>query len=451
MARMRRGVRLNLMIPLVIFVFIAVTTSVLCIIFFNDRTRAEQDSAIAKTTLDRYIKPGEVTEFPKTHGDKPGTASYAGWLDGEVKELTKIVIGNETTSLDVIREDAKQTEGQPLLTYIDTLKDERDANDARAGKAQDDLKAAQDQLAAVKIEKDNLAKKIKDTVDELKANYDSLSAGYQDQISKLNANIDALTKQREQSLTDIQNDVKEKGRHDRPTRSGNPGACHRITELMPKQGERLPPVDTSLQPKGQVASILPEENLVYIDRGRNQHVVPGLTFEVFDHSTGISKDERGEMRGKATIEVVSVADDASTCRVVRLAPHQSIIEGDVLANAVYDPNYKFKFVVFGDFDIDNTGIATQADKQRIKTTITQWGGILVNDLSYDTDFLVLGQEPKFPDPLPASTIDPDAIRKHTAALDKYNEYQKLIAQAKTLSIPVLNQNRFLALVGYYKR
>jgi hypothetical protein len=30
-------------------------------------------------------------------------------------------------------------------------------------------------------------------------------------------------------------------------------------------------------------------------------------------------------------------------------------------------------------------------------------------------------------------------------------YQKLIGEAKTLSIPVLNQNRFLALVGYYQR
>ena len=41
--------------------------------------------------------------------------------------------------------------------------------------------------------------------------------------------------------------------------------------------------------------------------------------------------------------------------VTRSVPGQPLVRGDVVANAVYDPNYRFKFLVHGKFDIDADG------------------------------------------------------------------------------------------------
>ena len=54
-------------------------------------------------------------------------------------------------------------------------------------------------------------------------------------------------------------------------------------------------------------------------------------------------------------------------------------------------------------------------------------------------------------PHPASEFDPVKIERVAAQRRKYETYQSLISEAKALSIPILNQNRFLVLVGYYQR
>ena len=71
-------------------------------------------------------------------------------------------------------------------------------------------------------------------------------------------------------------------------------------------------------------------------------------------------------------------------------------------------------------------------------------------LSPETDFLVLGQEPPLPEE-PRDKTDPVTIENYNKAKSKYETYQNLMVQAKKLSIPVLNQNRFLTMVGYYQR
>ena len=48
----------------------------------------------------------------------------------------------------------------------------------------------------------------------------------------------------------------------------------------------------------------------------------GLTFEVFDPATGVVKDKSGDLRGKATIEVISILDNTSQCRIVWARPYE---------------------------------------------------------------------------------------------------------------------------------
>ena len=63
--------------------------------------------------------------------------------------------------------------------------------------------------------------------------------------------------------------------------------------------------------------------------------------------------------------------------------------------------------------------------------------------------LVLGVPPALPTGNPGD--DPVQIEIQAELQERYNRYEQLMEQANELSIPILNQNRFLSLVGYYRR
>ena len=155
-----------------------------------------------------------------------------------------------------------------------------------------------------------------------------------------------------------------------------------------------------------------------------------MTFEVFDNDGGVIVDETGNLRGKATIEVIRMSEQSSLARVVRLERRRSVDEGDLIANVIYDPNISYRFHVFGEFDIDNTGQVTTTDRRRVETMVTQWGGQLARTLGYNTDFLVLGQAPSAPRPLPEHVIDPMVIERHEALKRKFETYQNLFLKPR---------------------
>jgi hypothetical protein len=129
-----------------------------------------------------------------------------------------------------------------------------------------------------------------------------------------------------------------------------------------------------------------------------------------------------------------------------------VVRTDVIANAVYDPNYVFKFMVHGKFDVDGDGKPSEAEAEYLRSLIVNWGGAVVQGetLPGDLDFLVLGMEPPLPPDLrPNATefqID-DWVRKRRA----YERYHELFHQASEAQIPVLNANRFFILIGYTER
>jgi hypothetical protein len=45
---------------------------------------------------------------------------------------------------------------------------------------------------------------------------------------------------------------------------------------------------------------------------------------------------------------------------------------------------------------------------------------------------------------------PQQVQRRQAARQAFEEYQQIAGQANQLAIPTLNQNRLLALVGYYR-
>jgi hypothetical protein len=227
-----------------------------------------------------------------------------------------------------------------------------------------------------------------------------------------------------------------------------------IQTLQQRLGDiRLNPNEATIQkPDGQIVR-LPGNNLAVINLGLGDHVAQGMTFEVYDKYAGIPAlgadgTREGEMpKGKASIEVMKIGPGFSECRIIRKEAGHNMVQGDLIANLVYDKTQKYNFVVYGDFDLDGDGRASAGDAEVIRRLITAWGGNVVNDVNVNTDFIVMGVEPKV-DAAPskdANAVEQAAHQRAVAELDKYLDVRK---QAMSLNIPILNQNRFLNFVGY---
>jgi hypothetical protein len=224
-------------------------------------------------------------------------------------------------------------------------------------------------------------------------------------------------------------------------------------------GQRVDTQNPTIRQADGTIARTPGAGVVWIDIGQKDGVPPGMTFEVYDKNKGIpaqptdpqNQNEAPLPIGKASIEVIQVLATTSQCRVTRTSYGEVLALGDPIVNLVFDKNTKFNFMVYGNFDLDNNGTASPADTDVIKRLVTQFGGKLIDKVGVDTDFVVLGKEPVLPVIPPEEKDDPfqqKRLADAQAALDAYLEVQK---QATDLRIPVLNQNRFLYLVGYYNQ
>ncbi len=199
-----------------------------------------------------------------------------------------------------------------------------------------------------------------------------------------------------------------------------------IKTLRQEKGDDiLQPANEASLVDGMIATVNPAEGQVFINLGRRDKVILGMTFAVYSDPTAIRPGPTGDYpRGKASIEVISVGEDSSTARVIpgTEARGNPVVKGDVVANAIYDPRKVYKFVV------------------------RAWGGVVADELAGDVDFLVLGSKPVLP-PAPRPT-DPYGIVEEYMRRDAIvREYEATYQQAIATSMPVLNENRLYTLIG----
>jgi hypothetical protein len=208
-------------------------------------------------------------------------------------------------------------------------------------------------------------------------------------------------------------------------------------------------------PDGRIIRVEGTDRVI-INIGRGEGLPAGMTFEVYDPKLGIpraadaSPESDSQVRGKASIQVLKVNQGSSECRVISTVNGATISEGDIVANVVFDRVNKFQFVVFGRFNLDRRGTASERDGELVKRLVQQWGGNVVDGITNDTDFVVLGVEPVVPtytaEELQSDPIKETERQQAQALLDSYNEIR---SKAQQLNVPILNQNRFLYLIGYY--
>ena len=127
-----------------------------------------------------------------------------------------------------------------------------------------------------------------------------------------------------------------------------------------------------------------------------------------------------------------------------------IIVNDVVINLIWDAEQTNVFVVAGEFDLDSNGKVDLDGPEKVKSLVNKWGGAIAENVSVETDYVVLGDEPTL---LTEPTfeqmgIDPLATDKYEESVQRHSRYQDVRSEADSLSIPVFNPERFLYLIGY---
>lgn len=410
--------------------------------------REERDEATAR--LRQFVSANEEAMPELTAVTRGPGQTYVGALLDQNRTLKEIIVGDPEAPLEEIQQE-KQTAGVDvaLMRELQGLRAERDdlqsqldaakqARDAQAQRAEQALK-----------EREQLAQRYTQSVQELEGQIAQLQQdlqSYQGRVAQLERDLTERfgTERRElaQQTAELERQL--------AARNVEIEQLRRIIDELTDATEGE--VAKIAQTDATITGVVADQNRVYLNRGSDDRVILGMTFEVFDDGSLVRLEEGvGELRGKATVEVIDVRDNSSLARVVRVERGQAVDEGDQLVNIVYDPDATQKFYVYGDFDIDNTGQSQVQDRGRIEGIIRQWGGVLAGQLSYDVDFLVLGKEPPLPEPLPPGVIDPVRIAENVEQQKNYETYQQLVGEARDLNIPILNQNRFLNLVGFYRR
>ena len=101
-------------------------------------------------------------------------------------------------------------------------------------------------------------------------------------------------------------------------------------------------------------------------------------------------------------------------------------------------------------DIDGEEKNDYNANKRIKALIEKWGERVDDNITIDTDFLILGQKPMIISrpTLEEQQQDPTALQKYEASLQKLDQYNAVQKRAQGLWIPILTYDKFLYFIGY---
>jgi FtsZ-binding cell division protein ZapB len=218
---------------------------------------------------------------------------------------------------------------------------------------------------------------------------------------------------------------------------------------------RIKPENAASLADGRIIDVGSQNGEVFLSIGSKQRVQPGMTFDVYDSPASIQfNPSSGELiPGKARVQVLKVDENTSTARVIPEsrrtgARTRPVVKDDVIANVIFSPDYRYKFLVHGLFDVDNDGTATAAEAEFVRGRISSWGGEVVTGdrLRGDLDFVVMGVRPTEPLDLPANA-DEGQYTAHFDLKRAYETYNALFNDAQAARVPVLNWNRMQVLTN----
>jgi hypothetical protein len=467
----RRRKQSNAMLyTLITFVGLFIVATTIAVIYYveaeDKRTRLEE----AQNTIDDLANNNEIGVLGSIVGTRPSrTTTWLGTMVGHLDATTSMIVGGdpETTSAEAKVNDANIkvanalklaqehiTIADPNTTglvkiisdLVSELNKTIEANEA----LQKDLN---NQIAQFDITKKAYADKeqiIEEEKNKLQALVNKMEADYADLQARLEQStteqVDYLRKQLDQAnanLKTTEGTLLKTRAELTMTQDIMKRAQQEVRDIMPAPDHEV----LAHRADGKIILIDDQAQVVHLNIGTDQHVYRGLTFTVYDRSGSIPKDGKG----KAEIEVFDVADTFCAARITKPDAKKPILLGDIAANLIWNSDKTNVFVIAGDFDLDGDGNLDENASGKIQSLIEKWGGKVVDSISIDTDFLVLGDQPQVPEQQPTfeqQELDPGAMQRYEARLQQLNEYNQLQSQAQALWIPIFRYERFLYFIGY---
>ncbi|MBC8471052.1 MAG: hypothetical protein H8D56_16395 [Planctomycetes bacterium] len=467
----RRRKQSNAMLyTLITFVGLFIVATTIAVIYYveaeDKRTRLEE----MQNKIDGLADTREINELGRIVGTKASSSTtWLGTMVGHLDGTTSLIVGGdpETTSAEAKVNDANIkvanalklaqqhiTIADPNTTGLVKIISDLVAELNNTKKAKDALqKDLNNQIAQVEITKKASSDKeqiIEEEKNKLQALVNKMQADYADLQARLEQSTTERIANLQKQLDDANADLK--------TAEGTllkTQAELRQTEGIMKRAQQevmkiMPPPDHEAlahRADGKIILIDDSAQVVHLNIGTDQRVYRGLTFTVYDRSGSVPKDGKG----KAEIEVFDVADTYCAARITKSDSKKPVLLGDIAANLIWQSDKTNVFVIAGDFDLDNDGNVDENATGRIKSLIEKWGGKVVDNISVDTDFLVLGDQPQVPQQQPTYEqleADPGAMQRYEALQQQLSHYNQLQSQAQTLWIPIFRYERFLYFIGY---
>lgn len=457
---------------LITFVGLFIIATTVAVIYYVKAEEHRTNAAKLQSQIDELAAPAELRKGLGTIiGTKQARKSRLGTMVDYLDGTVSLIIGGlpEDTSAEVKFNTANRKAGETLellaqeyidfenidpnttglIRIIEKLKTELDDTAAELLATQEQLNDLQDRFddamtASFEKEQTLLAEKEKyqQQVSDIKQDYNELEALMKKTTDE---KVQTLMTQRDVARADRDNEHGELLKIQAELKM----ALGRIESIQKKIDDMMPPPDSNVaayQPDGKIVLIDDQTGIVHINIGTDDRVYRGLTFPVYDKNMPIPKDGRG----KAEIEVFDVKKTISAARIIPSKMKSPIILGDIIANLIWDSDKINVFVVAGEFDLDGDKSIDYDALDKIKTLIEKWGGRVADTVSIDTDFLVLGKAPKIlrKPTFEAMEVDPMAMVKYQASVQKAAHYKQMQNRAQAFSIPVFNYDRFLYFLGY---
>ena len=453
----RTGASMGILAALAFFALLSLVMFVLFVIFAARAQRNATERDQVQQDLAAAIRPEEQNdrweELKRSAGTRQGVVTY---LDETRKDLIRVIGANPNRDdADSIKQkiaDRLQleegAEAPALFDILDTVETrnaelETELADTKRARddAQADMRAAIDRLEAAKAEQAATVATLKSQIGDNSSDVDRYRTDVSDSKHSFEEQLASVRVDAEQRIAGLEGEIEE-SRNRILILEEQLNNCRGTAKSLKLTGP-----DEATLVDGTVLATNSLSNEVSISLGRRDHVVLGMTFEVYDAGSIIRADSEGEYpAGKAAIEVIRIDEATSRARLIRQSRGNPVIEGDYLVNALYDPDKTYVFTVYGNFDTNGDGVPTPQETDEIRGFIEGWGGAIEDDITGDTDFLVLGEPPILP-PEPRVDDPVEVIDRYLRLSRQAQRYDELFETARKTGIPVLNQNRFFTLTG----
>ncbi|MGB0715636.1 MAG: hypothetical protein ACPGXK_07155 [Phycisphaerae bacterium] len=466
MARSAQQSAGGMTIWMIVFAALWLTSTVFLIILYTGQEELTAEAKRWEQAKNRCVSGSEERSLTTIQNASESGPTQVGILEQARRDTTTLATGNEDDDPTTVRAKRDKlfadVESSGVLARGAKLTDASLLGGAQ--KIFASLQGDHSKLQEMSKEVERLTAEVtrlEDLVSSQQAEFEKQAKLVNSKLKSVEEDRDAFRKSSEEALTKAQSQFQE--RDDQNTREITKER-ERVAQLEQdlvavrnrlfaqsqvsggnSSGPQL--LATARESDGEVLRADAGEDIIYINRGKRHRVTLGLQFAVYNGDETIPSDGSS----KARIEVVSVFDGTSECKIVDQKADQLIFEGDTIANPIYDPARAPKFLVRGDFDINRDGQIDKDGQALVKALVTEWGGEIVDELTATTDFVVLGREPRKPRADSGRSLTPEQSEAQARMQENWEAYRRTVSTASSLSVPMLTQDLFMNYLGFRGR